>query len=170
LGRCVPLRNGIDECIEFAIAGNDPYTQQQIINKAITIIFKTRLYNEAVQEWNKKHPAAKTYAELQTHFIEAQEQYEDEQANMQQAGFGAAVLVEAVQNVANMVAEKDGTTKNTLDKMMAIITSIQKENADLCSLVLAQKSTNTVIAGGKVGERIRPPATDQGSYCWSHGY
>jgi hypothetical protein len=128
------------------------------------------LYNEAVWEWNKKQPVTKTYAELQTHFIEAQEQYEDEQANMQQAGFGAAVLVEAVQNVANMVIEKDGTTKNTLDKMMAIITSIQKENADLRSLVLAQRSNNTVIARGKVGERVRPPATDQGSYCWSHGY
>jgi hypothetical protein len=146
----------LDECIKFALAGNNPYTQQQIINKAVTIIFKTGLYNEAVREWNKKLLPAKTYAALQTHFIEAQEQYEDEQANMQQAGFGAAVLAKAVQNVANMVVEKDGTTESTLEKMMTIITAIQKENVVLRSLVLAQK-TNKYYHWWKCGRLCSSP-------------
>lgn len=154
----------LDECIAFADAGNDPYTSQQVINKAITIVFKMGLYNEAVREWSKLPAVGKMYAALQSHFIEAQEQYEEEQANMQQAGFGANVLVEAVQNVANMVVSSDDKTQTVLENLAAQMQIMQRENAELRALLTANNNNNTH------GGCIHTPATNQGSYCWSHGY
>jgi hypothetical protein len=134
----------------------------------MNIVFKTGLYNEAVREWNKKPAAQKTYALFQEHFIEAQEQYQEEHANMKQAGFGANVLVEQVQNLANLVVANDGTANSKLDKIMAQYAEMKKENEQLRAMFLNNNNNNNT--GGRPTTSVRPPATDQGSYCWSHGY
>jgi hypothetical protein len=194
----------IDDCVEFALAGGDPYTNQQILTKAINIVFKTGLYNEAVREWNKKLAAEKTYGNFQAHFIEAQEQFEEEQANMKQAGFGANALVEQVHNLANIVVANDGTANNKLDLLLAQYAEIKKENDSLRALFLStnngnnnnnnqgninnnnqnsgrgynnnnhqtnnNNNNNQDNGRGDGNNKKFAPATDQGSYCWSHGY
>jgi hypothetical protein len=160
----------IDECVEFASAGGDPYTAQQILTKAMNIVFKTGLYNDAVREWNRQGPALKTYANFQTHFIAAQEQLDDEQANMKQAGFGAHALVEQVQNLANVIVATNGQASSKLDMLSEQYASLKKENETLRALIMSAQNNNSKERRDNKNGKTYPPATDQGSYCWSHGY
>ena len=87
------LIDQIEEAVDFADAGGQPYTAQQIINNAYTIVFQTGMFFDDCKTWRAKPDADKTWQNFKTHFGEAQRQLRLQTATMQSAGYHEAKLV-----------------------------------------------------------------------------
>ncbi len=53
----------IEECTETALLGKNPYTNKQLIMKAICLLLSTGLYTRAFKDWDQLNEAAKTWIE-----------------------------------------------------------------------------------------------------------
>ena len=62
----------IEDCLEFANDGNQPFSDTQVLNNAYNLIFNCGLYFDECKTWNQKAIADKTWANFKTHFLEAQ--------------------------------------------------------------------------------------------------
>ena len=60
-------------CLPFKIQAKPPYTQEQLIDKAIMAIQRTGLYETALLEWQGFDEVNKTWQQLKLHFEEAYE-------------------------------------------------------------------------------------------------
>ena len=63
----------LEDCFTFAIASPPPYTEAQMVGKALDAIRKTGLYETAVVEWQGFDEANKNWPQLKAHFEEAYE-------------------------------------------------------------------------------------------------
>ena len=52
----------IEEAITYADAGNQPFTDQQVLNTAFMLVFQTGLFFDDCKTWNAKNDAEKTWA------------------------------------------------------------------------------------------------------------
>ena len=87
----------LEQLRKLAIHAKVPYTDAQILEKALSIIRATRDYEYALTTWDNKPADQKTWANFKTHFHEAQVQLKTIRGpTMQQAGF----------HQANALAEK----------------------------------------------------------------
>jgi hypothetical protein len=110
----------IHECIDFTEAAEQPYTDKQILSKALAIVFNMGLYADDIKEWNKFAGNLKNLATFKTHFLNAQKTLRKQRATTKQMGYGlAAVQIQEIsEQFANFVsserAEKaaDCATKN----------------------------------------------------------
>ena len=60
----------IDECIQYEIDGNHPYTLSQIINNYYNTVLYTVLYTENNKMWRKKLSSENTWDDLKKFFAE----------------------------------------------------------------------------------------------------
>ena len=67
------LFDRLEDCYVFAIQAKPPYTQEQLIDKAIMAIQRTGLYETALLEWQGFDEVNKTWQQLKLHFEEAYE-------------------------------------------------------------------------------------------------
>ena len=90
----VLLTRPIENLQKLAQQAGIPYTDQQLLEKGLSIIRSTRDFEYALTEWEKKPVADRTWATFKTHFHEAQLNLKKIRGpTMQQAGFHHANLV-----------------------------------------------------------------------------
>ena len=65
------LYDRLEECFVFSLVAKPAYNDEQVIDRAITAITTTRLFSQAVIEWNGFDDANKTWPELKSHFADA---------------------------------------------------------------------------------------------------
>jgi hypothetical protein len=70
------------ECIDFAEAAEQPYTDKQILSKALALIFNTGLYADDIKEWNRMPINQKNLATFKTHFLKAQKTLRKQRATV----------------------------------------------------------------------------------------
>ena len=58
----------LEDGMEFAEAGNVPFTSEQIVNMAYVLIFQKGAYKDDCKEWSRKPTAKKTWTNLKTFF------------------------------------------------------------------------------------------------------
>ena len=105
------LFDRLEDCYIFAMQNKPPFTLEQMIDKAITAIQLTGLYERALLEWQDFDEANKTWAQLKLHFEEA---YEVRLAS----GLGTAASHGYVNNAA---AETDDDSISTIQESLASI-------------------------------------------------
>jgi hypothetical protein len=174
------LLDQIEDCQEFADDGQQPFTDRQILNTAYTLVFNTGVYFDDCKTWNAKAAGDKTWDNFKTHFLEAQETLRLQQATSQQAGFHNAnaarqhqgisheMYEETAEALANLATATSSDRKalETLTNTVANLTQ-QVQEKDKRIKTLSDQIKN------KTNQRERTPRqepTDNGSYCWSHGY
>jgi predicted metalloprotease len=172
----------IDECVDFAEAAGQPYTAPQILSKIYTLVYDTGLYFDACEKWKDLPAANQTYADFKMHFLKAQRTHRNQQRTMKQSSYGLSVarMEEMADKFAGYVAvdraEKDTERNNVLKTLNNIeaqhakeVAQHAKEMAEIKALMLKMGQPTPGI-GPAATTRIRTPAADNGSYCWSHGY
>ena len=129
----------IDDAIEFADKGAIPYTAPQIVKNAYNLLFASGLFTDACREWKKKPAADQTYANLQTHFTEAEAELRESQMTAAQHG--------APHGANNMEKENEEPTdaeiNKTADALMNLATATQADRKMLADLT---NMNNTLIA------------------------
>jgi hypothetical protein len=82
----------IHECIDFAKASEQPYTDKQILSKVLAFIFNTGLYANDIKEWAKLAANLKTLPTFKMHFLKVQKTLRKQRAMTKQMGYGMATV------------------------------------------------------------------------------
>ena len=78
---------------DYTDDGGQPYTADQLLCIAYTLVFKTGLYFEDCKGWNAKPNNEKTWTTFKTHFHHAQHLLRDQLRTTKQAGFTSIVAI-----------------------------------------------------------------------------
>jgi hypothetical protein len=171
----------IEDCQEFAEDGNQPFTDRQVNNTAYTLVFNTGSYFDECKTWNAKPANDKTWDNFKLHFLAAQEMLRMQQATSQQAGFHNAnhangiqhngISQEMYEDTANALAnlaEATATNRKALENLTNTIANLTQQVSLKDKEI--QKLKDQLTKTGARNKRDIPERTDNGSYCWSHGY
>ena len=58
----------IEDGVEYAEAGNDPFTDTQVVNMAYVLLFNTGAYKDDCKDWTRRATAAKTWTHFKAFF------------------------------------------------------------------------------------------------------
>ena len=75
---CLPIDivfNGVEDLVDFAALGRQPFTPLQTIAKAYIILNHTCRFNLPLTECNKKPDTTKTWEDFKNHFRTAHNQF-----------------------------------------------------------------------------------------------
>jgi hypothetical protein len=170
----------IEDAMEFADAGNTPYTQEQILANAYYLIFATGMYAEACKEWRRLPAIQKTWARFQQHFTEAYNDMIVSQKTTQAGGYhNANAAMEAYvattsDALANLASAQQHNTEIILQQEATINTlkaEIKQKDAIIAGLLKqpARQSKSKQQRQGR--QQQQPPRIyNNDNYCWSHGY
>ena len=78
---------------DYADDNSQPYTTDQLLRIAYTLVFKTGLYFEDCKAWNAKPNNEKTWTNLNAHFHRAQCLLRDQLCTTKQAGFTSNIAI-----------------------------------------------------------------------------
>ena len=65
------LIDQVEDALEYAAVGKDPYTPRQIVNIAYTLLFNTGVYHDDCKTWRQKSIAEQTWEAFKTFFTKA---------------------------------------------------------------------------------------------------
>ena len=140
------------ECQAFATAGGDQITDQKVMREVLKTFEKSGVLGDAVKDWRKKPAAAKTVANMRTHFLQANQRRLRVKTSAT-AGYGTA-------NAATI----QGTNDN--NGMISM-------SPDDLQRLLAMYSANAATRVAAPAPPNPPPPAQhpQGGYyyCWTHG-
>ena len=163
------LIDQIEEAVEYADAGNQAYTNDQILNAAYTIVFNTGMFFEDCKAWRQLPVAGKTWDNFKAHFNEAHQQQHIQQATMQHSGYHKANMAhhafsyeETATALANL-ATATAADRQTMSNLTSTIDTLTKQLAARDAEIAQLKNRNS-------SNTKKSAKTDNGGYCWSHGY
>ena len=95
----------VEDSQDYADDGGQPYTAEQLLRIAYTLVFKTGLYFEDCKAWNACPTAAHTWDNFKTHFQTAQCLLHDQMRTTKQAGFHSNLAQQQPQHATQPPAE-----------------------------------------------------------------
>jgi hypothetical protein len=141
-------------------------------------VFNTGSYFDECKTWNATLPANKTWENFKTHFLDAQDQLRQQQATGQQGGFHGANANSAEQHsgVTNEIYQETAealanlATASSTDRQA--LSNLTNTVAALTQQLSAKDSQIKTLQEQLRKKRVSFDAivTDNGTYCWSHGY
>jgi hypothetical protein len=87
------LIDQIEECSKMD-AGNQPMSNQQIVNAAFTLIFNTGIFFDDCKAWNQKDPANQTWIQFKGHFLDAPHLLCQQQQTSAASGYHANTTIQ----------------------------------------------------------------------------
>jgi hypothetical protein len=81
------LFSQIEDTMDYADAGQSPYTAAQVLTNAYSLIFKTGMFSESCREWRRRPAAEQTWTNFKTQFAEAHQDLRLVQSTTQGAGY-----------------------------------------------------------------------------------
>jgi hypothetical protein len=167
----------IDECIDFADAGNQAFPANQIVNTAYTLVFNTGMFFDDCKDWLRKAVADRTWDNFKTFFLQAQSEHRQQQRTAAKSGYSAnAALTGAKENIQEETAQALANLATATASDRTAFANLVNNNSLLTSQLtdalgkikaLEQKLANTgnTLPLKQIDNRHR-----HNSYCWTHGY
>ena len=175
----------IQDANDFAAHANTPYTQEQIVNTAYSIVFNTGQFEDGCKKWRKRTaPLLQDWPSFKVFFAEEYNDWRDSQRNSAGAQYGSAnaatdhqgfeeETIAAIANLATATAADRATTAR-LTETNAQLTSELKRTQEKLVIALEKIASLTTGTGARqplrernTNQKTRPPDRH---YCWTHGY
>jgi hypothetical protein len=180
----------IEDAVTYAVAGNQGYTNTQIVNLAYSIIMATGHFEVACREWRLKIAADRTWANWKTHFAAAYNDLRETAITTKTAGFHGAHLAtpdfiydtaEALNNLATATVADREAVANLVVSNATLTQQLAAKDAIILDLrnqlKVAQNNQGSQSTRGTGAPRTGTSAarrplfvTSNNNYCWSHGY
>jgi hypothetical protein len=168
----------IDEAVDYAIAGETPYTSEQIVTNAYNLVYNTGMFPESCREWRRRTAAAKTYDNFKAEFSLAHQDLRNLKTTSQGAGYQAnsvtesfcADTQESISHLASAASSDRSTIQAILDAnkvLMEQLSTLTKELSNLRDTVHKNGSptNNNNNKDGTGKKRYKNT-----NYCWTHGF
>ena len=139
------LIDQIEECMEIADAGGQPFTHTQILNTAYTLVYNTGMYFDECKTWRQLPTNDKTWAKFKSHFLEAQKDLRLQQQTTQQAGFHSNFAAqhnstETAQALANL-AEATASDREAFAALVTTNSNLTKQLTEALDEIKKLKKT-----------------------------
>ncbi len=152
------LYSQIKEIQTYAQAGNQTFTDHQIVDATYTIIYKTGFYYDDCDDWLDLPAADQTWANFQTHFTAAHRKAKRKQRTTQSEGYHGAnaalqidtalqseneATIDALANMATAMSA-DRATMSQLTKSIAELTAqLTAKDNEIASLKNRPRNSNS---------------------------
>jgi hypothetical protein len=171
----------VSRAMDLADAAGAPYTPEQILNNAYSLVFQTGLYGDACREWRRLDVALKTWPRFQDHFMAAHEDLREAQATTLTGGYHAANAiysdtgdpnyhqdtVDALANLAVATAADRSTIASLTTTIQQLSQALERAHGDLAQL----RTAPPALPPAQKRDGTRPTNRFRyGNYCWSHGF
>mgnify|MGYP002806862359 FL=1 len=166
----------IEDAVDFAAAGDCPYTPTQVTAIAYQLVFKTGLFHDECKLWKRRIAADKNWAEFKTVFSLAHQELRESQLTSSNTDFHSAnaatdlqlETAEAIANLATATAA-DRTSVASLTATISKLTAeLSEANAKLYRLAERNGQRNNSNSNSSNHTDSRP-RTAGPHYCHTHG-
>jgi len=142
----------IESAVEYAAAGNTPYTPQQVLVTALQLVFQTGIYADGCKEWKRKPVADKTWIAFKVFFANANQEYRESHATTTGKAFQAKTqghfqqdTIDAIANLETATVFDRATVATLSHTVDTLTTELQTSNQELvAALKKITIPTNTV--------------------------
>jgi hypothetical protein len=161
----------IEDAVDFADAGESPYTPVQVTNIAYQLVFQTGLLPDECKLWKRRSVANKTWDAFKTEFALAHQELRETQLTTGSTGFHSANSATVLQHetadaIANL-ATATTADRQTVAALTATISQLTLELSAANTKLLAKATQQTNRnSGGGTPRRQRNPGPH---YCFTHG-
>jgi hypothetical protein len=164
----------IEECVDFAAAGNTPFSPQQVVNQAFYTVQKSGFFTDDCREWKRLPVGEKTWNRFKEHFSRAYHELKEATNTTQTGGFTANnVLTSDPMQALNNLANAAVADKETMASLTATISSLSQQlataNAKLTQERHFTASLQQEIQKLKDNGKFPRSTVTYDKYCWTHG-
>ena len=167
----------IEDAVEYAEAGGEPFTNEQVVSKAYNLLIKSGVYALGCREWESKSTPEKTWNNLKKHFSKEyrllrtqkslgttdsfdrankMQEILDSQEAFQQ---NTETILQDLANIAKTSNEEEESNKKLKSEMEECKKCVQKLQNDV-------KDIYQLLANfPKEAKR----SNSNRKYCWTHG-
>ena len=179
------LYKRIEECVQYAAAGNTPFTAAQVVSTAFRTVQKTGMFTDDCKIWKRLPALNKTWAQFKIDFTAAHNELREEQQTTRGAGFHANSVQDLQQETATAIANLANATladRTTMTSMQATITTLTSQLAEANSKLVEALNVTTTLkeqlasrnhssggGGGRNSGGSSGGDTRFVHYCWTHG-
>ena len=123
----------LERCYVAAVHARPPFTVEQMLDKGVTGVMKTGLYQTALLEWNGFDAANKTWDEFKAHFAEAYDIHLQTTQTSGQLGYHGA----------NAAMDDDDSSIATINESLANLQTVSIENTRTMNDNISQLTATT---------------------------
>ena len=185
----------IENAIDYASAGNTPYTPAQVLAIAYQIVFQTGIFPDDCRDWKRQTAAHKTWPQFKIDFTRAHQEYRESQVTTPgAAGFLATgepseydapdesqqQTIDAIANLATATAADRSAVAALSGTVSELTKDLSKANAKLVAALEKISLLTQQLASSRLGRNPRgnPAPTNDSSahssarshYCWTCGH
>ena len=179
----------IEDSVEYANAGGTPFSAEQVLSIAYTVLFTTGAFKDECKEWRKLPQHEQTWPRMKNLFGNAHRDLRREQTAAQQ-GYGTVNNVQVFEEI-NTVLEKLATAtladKQAMANLAEANAALTKNTNDIKHINQTLKQLQASLAAIhntlKMTAHVSPPAFPTPTYnevkkkkqqkgwqwCWTHG-
>jgi hypothetical protein len=175
------LYKQIEDSIEFAAAGQTPYSPEQVLSIAYQLVFRTGIFVDDCKLWKRQAAAYKTWPQFKIDFAIAYQEYSEAfETTPRAAGFSAQEIpgyhedtIDAIANLATATAA-DRTAVANLTGTNALLTKdLARTNLQLIAALTQITALTKQLADTRAPNNSTsgyPPNLERKHYCWTCGY
>jgi regulator of replication initiation timing len=168
----------IDNAVDFAESGQQPFTAPQILSVAYTLVFNTGLYTDALDLWDDREAVAKTWENFKAAILLAQRKLNrSRNATAGRHGFGnfaneypPSLTDENQENLSTAISTLSSAVSADRETFCALVTNNTNLTQQLEETLKRLNALEAVVKKGSSTRSARPPHTENTNYCWTHGY
>jgi hypothetical protein len=174
------LYKQIEDAIEFAAAGQTPYSPAQVLSIAYQSIFRTGIFADDCKIWKRQPNAYKTWPQFKLDFAVAYQEYSETlDINPAASGFHAEEAtdqqetINAIANLATATAEDRKAVANLTSTNAILTKELATSNGKLVTALTLVTSLTKQLADSRSGTSTRPTGSrpnERKHYCWTCGY
>jgi rubrerythrin len=167
----------IEDAIEFADAGQTPYTPEQVLSIAYQLVYRTGIFADDCKIWKRQAAPYKTWPQFKIDFALAYQEYNESlDIAPSAAGFHAQEIADqnddtiaAIANLATATAEDRQAVANLTSTNATLTKELAASNG---KLIAALTLVNTLTKQGKVSSTSTANNVPNARihYCWTCGY
>ena len=173
------LYSQVEAAIEYAAAGNAPFTNNQIVTNAYLLIFQTGQFERACEDWDVLPIANKTWVNFKTHFTRAHQRFTNMQ-QLRQANYNGATnqanhvaqmeLQQDTTNALQALADATGADRTALANLAQSNSTLTTQLNDITTIIKQlELKVNGLADTNQRGPRQSDYNRNSEHYCWSHG-
>ena len=172
----------VEACVDFAAAGQTPFSPQQVVSSAFYTIQKSGYFPDDSKEWRRLPDGDKTWDGFKDHFARAYHELKETMDTAQTGGFHTAnnVFHQETATALNNLANAAVSDKKTVEYLTSTVNSLTQQLAITNEKLLeAQRLTSSLRndikdlkRGGNEGKNGGKKVTFKvtyDKYCWTHG-
>jgi hypothetical protein len=162
----------IDDAVNYAIAGNNPYSAGQVTTNAYSLMYNTGLFNDTCRDWRRFPADQQTYANFQAEFSAAHADLKNQQNTSKGAGYQTNSAMETFcLHTNDSIRHLANAATSDRDSMKAILEANRILLEQVTNLSLEIKKINTNLPRNNQNEKSNPKKRYRNNnYCWTHGY